>query len=164
MSDSDTTFDDSNVEEDVKASEGWRNLRASHTKLAKELADARAALDKATTAQRTTTLTDLLKAKGISEKAAKYYPADADATAESVDKWLDEDGDLFAVAPAGSNGEQKTDTPGVADARKVAEAAATAPGIPPAGLDNVQKRLADLDPKSPDFMTEFTKIMVAATP
>jgi hypothetical protein len=52
---------------------------------------------------RTRQLADILRDKGVPEKAAKYFPADTDPTPEAVDKWIEEDGDLFGIVAQGTN-------------------------------------------------------------
>lgn len=80
-------------------------LRASN-KRAKEM---QTELDGVRTTSRQTTLADLLKDRNLDPKVAKFFPKDADATEEAVDKWLEEDGDIFAK----TSGQQQTERDGL---------------------------------------------------
>lgn len=46
---------------------------------------------------RSRTLTEALTAKGLSVKAAKFYPADADLTDEAIASWITDNADVFGV-------------------------------------------------------------------
>ena len=90
MSDLDDLFRETDNDSDLV-----KSLRKALKEANTKRAEAQAELDRRSKADRTRSLADVLKEKGVSEKAAKYFPADVDPTPEAVDKWLDEDGDLF---------------------------------------------------------------------
>lgn len=56
--------------------------------------------------KRETSLADLFKAKGVDARAAKFFPAEVEATEESVQAWLDGDGVVFKPASTEQQGDQ----------------------------------------------------------
>lgn len=50
--------------------------------------------------ERQRTLTETLTSKGLSAKAAKFYPADADLSEDAINAWVAENADVFGVKPA----------------------------------------------------------------
>ena len=89
------------------------------------------------TQTRAQALSELLQAKGVNPKAAKYFPSDIEPTPENLAKWLEEDGDLFAPAAQSTT-----------DAAKPADEGAQTP----AGGD------AESTDEVPDWMQEFLKV------
>jgi hypothetical protein len=70
----------------------WAESQATaNKKLADELAEFK-------TAARSNTLTSALKDAGVSEKLARFYPANADVSGEAIAGWLKDNGDVFGVA------------------------------------------------------------------
>jgi hypothetical protein len=51
--------------------------------------------------QRNTTVTDIVKAKGYNPAIASFVPSDVEVTDESVGKWLETHGELFAKPVTG---------------------------------------------------------------
>lgn len=66
----------------------------------KELTTLKDELGTLRTQTRTASLSELLEAKGVNPKAAKFYPSDLAVDEESLAKWLEGDGDLFAATSA----------------------------------------------------------------
>lgn len=77
-----------------------RELRKQNRELAKQNKALSEKLGGYEKQARTTSLADLLKAKGVNPKAAKYFPTDLDVSEENLAKWLEEDGDVFAPISA----------------------------------------------------------------
>lgn len=90
MSDLDALLDDGDGDTDLV-----KNLRKALRDANKAKGELERTLADRQKSDRTRTLADVLKGKGVAEKAAKYFPADVEPTDENVEKWLDEDGDLF---------------------------------------------------------------------
>lgn len=65
---------------------------------------------------KTTTITDVLKAKNVNPKIAKFIDIQGDVTQEAVEAWLKENGELFGVkaeeeaAPSGESQEPAVTT------------------------------------------------------
>lgn len=77
-------------------SEGIKNLRKQFEKLQEQLAERDAQLATFQAKERESSVAAVLKAKGLSEKVAKFYTGD-DASEEAVGKWLEENADIFGV-------------------------------------------------------------------
>lgn len=119
MSDLDDLFDD----DGHGNSDLVKQLRAALKAKNKEAQEFKAELDKLARTSRERSLADVLRDKELDPKVAKLYPADAEPTAEAVDAWLSEFGDVFGVSnPAASVGEDVQ-----AAARQIANASASAP-------------------------------------
>lgn len=99
-----------------------------HKELQKELTE-RAKLD------RTRTLADVLKAKGLPDKVAKLFPDHSEPTAEAVDEWLTEYADVFGIDTSGSAADPATQDA----ARRISAASA---GAPPASAATDVRQLA----------------------
>jgi hypothetical protein len=51
-------------------------------------------------------ISNYFRDKGINPKLAKYVPADLDPTDDALNKWVEEDGELFNIRPAEQNGDE----------------------------------------------------------
>ena len=78
-------------------SEGIKNLRKQFEQQQKELAEARKQLDEFNKAKRQETVAELLKAKGVSPAAAKFYDGD-DTSEDAVGKWVEAHADVLRPA------------------------------------------------------------------
>jgi len=85
-----------------------RDARRRGDKLAKELAEAREALQKANDALRDRSVRDTIKAKGLPEKIAGLIPKDL-TTEDEVVAWVDNYADVFGVPAPDANGQQADD-------------------------------------------------------
>jgi hypothetical protein len=93
-----------------------RDLKKDNKQFADQLAE-RAKAD------RSRDLSELLKSKELDPKIAKLYPGDGDVTAEAVDTWLSEFGDVFGIQQAGTAADDAT----VQAAQRIAAVTAGAP-------------------------------------
>jgi hypothetical protein len=97
--DDDFDFED----EDVQARQPKDNdslikqLRKAERSKDKQLKELQAQLNEFKSLQRETTVKSVLESKGLSPKVAKLLPADLEPTAEAVDGWLSEFGDVFGI-------------------------------------------------------------------
>ena len=95
--------------DDSNESEGMKNMRKQlneQAKLIKELQD-REKLSEGRT--REVLISTTLSSHGLDPRVAKFYPADLAADQESVDKWYNENKDIFGPAqPASNSGERET--------------------------------------------------------
>lgn len=112
---------DALLQDDANDSDLVKNLRKALKEANTKRAEAERTLAERAKTDRTRALADVLKEKGVPEKAAKYFPADVDPTPEAVDKWLEEDGDLFGVA------KQEVDPEVQQAAQRITGATASAP-------------------------------------
>lgn len=105
--------------------EGIKGLRKQYAETQKELTEARKLLGEFQTAQRTQTVAEILKAKGVPASAATLYNGE-DASEDAVGKWLEAHADVFQI---------KTEATAVTDANaqsaeRVASASYGTPSIP----------------------------------
>lgn len=125
-------------DDDLGGSDLVKQLRSALKAQKKELADAKALLEQSAKASRSASLADVFKDKGLDAKAVKLYPADADATAEAVDAWLGEFGDLFGIQQGGSTATPEEQ----AAAQRLSNVAAGAP--PASQATDVQSLIAEM--------------------
>jgi hypothetical protein len=105
-----------------------KQLRAALKSANKEKADQAKRLAELEKGQRTKSLADVLKEKGVSEKVAKLYPSDADVSAEAVDAWLGEYGDVFGI--------EKQETAASDEAQEAASRISGVAGQAPSGTQS----------------------------
>lgn len=116
-----------------------RTLRKALKDRDKEVKEFRTQLAERAKADRTRDLADLLKSKELPDKVAKLYPGDADVSAEAVDAWLSEYGDVFGIQQPGTSADSAT----VQAAQRIAAATA---GAPPANAAiDVQSMVAEIN-------------------
>jgi molybdopterin biosynthesis enzyme MoaB len=83
----------------------------------KEMAEFKSQFENLSKAQRERAVKDVLEARGVNGKVAKFIPQDLDPTEESLSKWLEDNSDVFgfqvedkqtpAVDPATANAYKK---------------------------------------------------------
>lgn len=86
----------SNEDEFSDDSEGIKNLRKQFENLNKQNKELQEQLSTFQRRDRNKAVGDILKAKGVSEKAAKFYDGE-DTSEDAVDKWLADNGDVFGI-------------------------------------------------------------------
>lgn len=100
-----------------------RNLRRALKDKDKEHKEIVAQLAERAKHDRSRSLADVLKEKGLPEKVANLYPEHAEPTADAVDVWLSEYGDVFGISQTGTSADPAT----VDAARRMAAASAASP-------------------------------------
>lgn len=106
---------------------GPKELREYAKEQAKQNKELQKQLNDMLTKDRTRTVTETLKSKGVDEKVAKFVPTDA-TTPEAVDAWLAENGDVFGYKPQAQAADEQQVDSGVDNsdlARQFAEFQAT---------------------------------------
>jgi len=118
-----------------------KNVQKTNKTLADELAGFK-------TQQRSNTLTSALKDAGVSEKIARFYPADKDVDGPSVAAWLKDNADVFgqpaqATESVTTNATQNTQTgvtvADIAAMQRVQNTTPSSGGNTPTLADRVQK-------------------------
>jgi len=94
-----------------------KQLRKQLKAKEKEMAEFKTQFDSLSKAQRERAVKDVLEARGVNGKVAKFIPQDLDPTEESLSKWLEDNADVFgfqvedkqtpAVDPATANAYKK---------------------------------------------------------
>lgn len=118
MPELDDLFNDSDSDTELV-----RTLRKALKERDKEHKELQSELAKRAKVDRSRSLADVLTAKGLPEKVANLYPQDAEPTADAVDAWLGEYGDVFGIEQQGTAANDET----VNAARRMANASAGAP-------------------------------------
>ena len=95
--------DDDETESTYDSNDLVKQLRKANKQKDKELADLKAQFGDISKAQRERAVKDVLEARGVNSKIAKFIPSDIDPTEESLSKWLDDNGDVFGYQAAESN-------------------------------------------------------------
>ena len=92
-------LDDDDFEDAQGESGAIRELRKAYKALQKQLKEVTAEKDALQSSVRERSVKDVLASKGLPEKIAKFIPSDA-TSAEAVEAWLNENGDVFGVTAA----------------------------------------------------------------
>ena len=72
-----------------------KQLRKAAKQKDKELAELRSQFETLNKSQRERAIKDVLEARGVNSKIAKFIPQDLDPTEESLSKWLEDNADVF---------------------------------------------------------------------
>lgn len=121
-----------------------KQLRKANKQKDKELAELKAQFGDISKAQRERAVKDVLEARGVNSKIAKFIPSDIDPTEESLSKWLDDNGDVFGFQATESN--QSTVDPAQAAAYKRMNNA-TEQGQTPDASDDILRKLMSANSK-----------------
>ena len=117
-----------------------KQLRKANKQKDKELAELKAQFGDISKAQRERAVKDVLEARGVNSKIAKFIPSDIDPTEESLSKWLDDNGDVFGFQATESN--QNTVDPAQAAAYKRMNNATEQAQTPDASDDILRKLMS----------------------
>lgn len=121
-----------------------KGFRTQLNKVTKENRELREANDKLLKQVRETAISQVLSTKGVDAKVAKLVPADIEPTAEAVEKWLADWGDVFTpkssegkgsqeAGEENSTGEGEGDTEGAEFAATMGRISAATNGAQPPG-------------------------------
>jgi len=155
--------DDNDTTETAEASEGIKSLRSALKKARSENAALQKQVTEFLAGQKRTAVADVLKAKGVNEKVAKFVLADAgdnEVNEDFVANWLKENGEIFGIQPAA---EAEQEDPGLDQADRIAEASARAQSTSPQSVGTLLQRLQDLEgkPKTQEWVKEYEDVMSA---
>ena len=94
--------DDDFLEEETQPKENdlVKQLRKANKQKEKELAELKSQFENLSKSQRERAIKDVLEARGVNSKIAKFIPQDLDPTEESLSKWLTDNGDVFGIQQA----------------------------------------------------------------
>ena len=139
LEDEDDDFTQESVNNDLV-----KQLRKANKQKEKELAELKSQFENLSKAQRERAVKDVLEARGVNSKIAKFIPQDLDPTEESLSKWIDENADVFGLQPTDSN--QPVVDPAQAAAYKKMNTV-TEQGLTPDATDDIYKRLMSASSK-----------------
>ena len=121
-----------------------KQLRKQLKAKEKEMAEFKTQFDNLSKAQRERAVKDVLEARGVNSKVAKFIPQDLDPTEESLSKWLEDNADVF-----GFQVEDKTE-PAVDPAQAAAYKkmnSAVDQGLTPDSSDDIMRKLLSASSK-----------------
>ena len=128
-----------------------KQLRKQLKAKEKEMAEFKSQFESLSKAQRERAVKDVLEARGVNGKVAKFIPQDLDPTEESLSKWLEDNADVFgfqvedkqpAVDPATANAYKKMNN-------------AVDQGLTPDSTDDIMRKL--LSANSREELDEIIK-------
>lgn len=137
-------FEDWDDDEDLEAEEQpqsndlVRKLRKADRAKEKRIKELETELSGLRSVQRETTIKSVLESKGVSAKVAKFIPQDIETSAEAIDKWIEENADVFGIANASNQQQQQVD-PDLATLRQID--ALTTNAQSPAGMEDLLLRI-----------------------
>jgi hypothetical protein len=100
--------DDFDFESQPESGNAVKELRKANRTKEKALKEMTAELESLRQDRRQRTIKEVLGARGVNEKIAKFIPQDIDSDEESVSRWLDENADVFGFE-AGNRPEANAD-------------------------------------------------------
>ena len=136
--------DDDETESTYDSNDLVKQLRKANKQKDKELADLKAQFGDISKAQRERAVKDVLEARGVNSKIAKFIPSDIDPTEESLSKWLDDNGDVFGFQATESN--QSVVDPAQAAAYKKMNGI-TEQGLTPDSSEDLMRKLMSANSK-----------------
>lgn len=126
-----------------------KQLRKAQKQKDRELNELKAQYEALSKTNRERAIKDVLAARGVNSKIAKFIPSDIDPTEESLSKWLDDNGDVFGVTQA-----TETQAPVVNSAEQAAYKKmnnAVEQGLTPDASDDLLKKI--LSTQTPEELT-----------
>ena len=137
--------DDDFLEEETQPKENdlVKQLRKANKQKEKELAELKSQFENLSKSQRERAIKDVLEARGVNSKIAKFIPQDLDPTEESLSKWLTDNGDVFGIQQATT---QSAVDPQQAAAYKKMNKAVDA-GLTPDSNDDLLKKILNTQTK-----------------
>lgn len=131
-------YEDEDDDFTVESNDLVKQLRKAAKQKDKELQELRSQFESLSKANKERAIKDVLAARGVNEKIAKFIPQDLDPTEESLSKWLEENGDVFGFQTTESN--QPVVDPAQAQAYKKMNSIVEQ-GITPDSYTDVMKKL-----------------------
>ena len=115
-----------------------KQLRKQLKAKEKEMAEFKSQFENLSKAQRERAVKDVLEARGVNGKVAKFIPQDLDPTEESLSKWLEDNADVFGFQV--EDKQQPVVDPATANAYKKMNSAVDQ-GLTPDSSDDVMRKL-----------------------
>ena len=115
-----------------------KQLRKAAKQKDKELAELKAQFESLNKQSRERAIKDVLEARGVNGKVAKFIPQDLDPTEESLSKWLEDNADVFGFQV--EDKQQPVVDPAQANAYKKMNSAVDQ-GLTPDSTDDIMRKL-----------------------
>jgi molybdopterin biosynthesis enzyme MoaB len=121
-----------------------KQLRKAAKQKDKELADLKAQFEGLSKQSRERAIKDVLEARGVNGKVAKFIPQDLDPTEESLSRWLEDNADVFGFQVEDKS--QPAVDPAQAAAYKKMNSAVDQ-GLTPDSTDDIMRKLLSANSK-----------------
>ena len=151
-----SNYDYEDDDEDTTVDSGndlVKQLRKAAKQKDKELAELRAQFEGVSKAQRERAIKDVLEARGVNGKVAKFIPSDIDPTEESLSKWLDDNGDVFGITAAATNNQPVVDPAQAAEYKRMNSA--TEQGLTPDSEQDLMRKI--MSASTPEELDQVLK-------
>jgi hypothetical protein len=136
--------DDDDMDTTVSSNDDLvKQLRKQLKAKDKEMAEFKSQFENLSKAQRERAVKDVLEARGVNGKVAKFIPQDLDPTEESLSKWLEDNADVFGFQV---EDKQPAVDPAQAAAYKKINNAVDQ-GLTPDSADDIMRKLLSADSK-----------------
>ena len=136
--------DDDDMDTTVSSNDDLvKQLRKQLKAKDKEMAEFKSQFENLSKAQRERAVKDVLEARGVNGKVAKFIPQDLDPTEESLSKWLEDNADVFGFQV---EDKQPAVDPAQAAAYKKINNAVDQ-GLTPDSTDDIMRKLLSADSK-----------------
>jgi hypothetical protein len=133
--------EDLEVEEKPQSNDLVKKLRQADRAKEKRIRELETELGGLRSMQREATIKSVLENKGVSTKVAKFIPQDIETSAEAIDKWIDENADVFGLVKIDQ--QQQQVEPDLATLRQIDSITANAQS--PGGIDDLLLRIQNAD-------------------
>jgi hypothetical protein len=133
--------EDLEVEEKPQSNDLVKKLRQADRAKEKRIRELETELGGLRSMQREATIKSVLENKGVSTKVAKFIPQDIETSAEAIDKWIEENADVFGLVKVDQ--QQQQVEPDLATLRQIDSITANAQS--PGGIDDLLLRIQNAD-------------------
>ena len=137
-------YEDDDDDFTTESSDLVKQLRKAAKQKDKELAELRSQFESLNKQSRERAIKDVLEARGVNGKVAKFIPSDLDPTEESLSKWLEDNADVFGFQV--EDKQQPVVDPAQAAAYKKMNNAVDQ-GLTPDSADDIMRKLMSASTK-----------------
>lgn len=134
--------DDFDFESTPESGNAVKELRKANRAKEKALKEMQAELEQLRQDRRQRTIKEVLGARGVNDKIAKFIPQDIDSDEESVSRWLDENADVFGFETS-NRPEANADPKDIENYRRIQNAANS--GVPADIANDLLNRIASAE-------------------
>jgi hypothetical protein len=131
--------EDLEVDEQPQSNDLVKKLRKADRAKEKRIRELETELGGLRSMQREATIKSVLENKGVNPKVAKFIPDDIELSAEAVDKWIEDNADIFGLVKA----QEKQAEPDLATLRQID--AVTTNAQSPGGMEDLLLRIQNAD-------------------
>ena len=137
-------YEDDDDDFTMESNDLVKQLRKAAKQKDKELAELRSQFENLNKQSRERAIKDVLEARGVNGKVAKFIPQDLDPTEESLSRWLEDNADVFGFQVEDKS--QPAVDPAQAAAYKKMNSAVDQ-GLTPDSTDDIMRKLLSANSK-----------------